>query len=304
MKRTAGILLVVAALLGASCGDDGEDGGPVTGAECDRRVQESSFKRSLGEDVEAYGIVVNSDLSVGPNRLLVGVLDSNDAPIGSPEMDVSMKLFDICESTEEPVASTDTDFIWTIEPVQGVFVGRAEFDDPGAYGAEITIEGDGIEETVRTPFEVKPRSSTPAIGAPAPSSDTKTLDDVNSIELLTTDQSPDRSFYELSIADAVAAGEPFVVVFSTPKFCTSAVCGPTLDIVKGVEPDHPDANFVHVEVYELPADVSNLKTVPAVGEWGLPSEPWVFVVGADGNIVAKFEGGVGADELDAVLGDL
>ena len=34
-------------------------------------------------------------------------------------------------------------------------------------------------------------------------------------------------------------------------------------------------------------------------EWRLPTEPWVFVVGADGRIAAKFEGAVGVDELVA-----
>src|SRR3970282_354931 len=30
--------------------------------------------------------------------------------------------------------------------------------------------------------------------------------------------------------------------------------------------------------------------VPAVEEWGIPSEPYVFVVDADGDVAAKFEG--------------
>jgi hypothetical protein len=303
MRRMIVTCLLVPALLLASCGGE-EETGPVSGAACRERIEGSAFTRAVGDDAKAYGLVVNSDLAVGTNRVLVGILNDADAPVGSPEMDVSMDLFDICSSTEEPVASTDTDFIWTIEPVQGVFVGRAEFEQAGTYGAEISIKGDGIDETVFTSFDVKPQPATPAIGAPAPASDSKTADDVKDLGKLTTDPKPDPSFYELSIADAIAAKEPSVVVFSTPKFCTSAVCGPTLDIVKGVEADHPDVNFVHVEVYELPADVNNLQTVPAVEEWGLPSEPWVFVVDADGNVAAKFEGGVGAEELNAALVEL
>lgn len=295
--------VLVPALLLAACGG-GDEGGPVTGADCRQRVDDSTFTAAVPDDAEAYGLVVNSDLSVGSNRLLIGVLNDADAPIGSPEMEVSMDVFDICRSTEEPVASTDTEFIWTIEPVQGVFVGSAEFDREGKYGAEISIRGEGVDETVRTSFDVKAQPATPAVGAPAPTSDSKTAEDVKSLDQLTTDPKPDRSFYELSIADAVAAKQPFVLAFSTPKFCTSAVCGPTLDIVKGVAADHPDVNFLHVEVYELPADVNDLQTVPAVQEWGLPSEPWVFVVDADGNVAAKYEGGIGADELDAALQDL
>ena len=42
-------------------------------------------------------------------------------------------------------------------------------------------------------------------------------------------------------------------------------------------------------------------SVPATNEWGLPTEPYVFVVDAAGNIFAKFEGIAAADELEAAL---
>ena len=38
-----------------------------------------------------------------------------------------------------------------------------------------------------------------------------------------------------------------------------------------------------------------------VSEWGLTSEPWVFLVDKQGNIAGKFEGIVTADELDAAV---
>jgi hypothetical protein len=302
MWRIALTLILAPALLATAC--TGGESKRVSGDSCKERVEASKFTDPVPEDAEAYGLVVNSDLSVGPNRVLVGVLDGTDAPIGSPDMTVSMDFFDICRTSSEPDASADAEFIWTIEPIQGVFVGNAEFERDGTYGAEITIKGEGVDETAFTSFEVKPEPSTPAIGAPAPTSPSKTSADVKDLSRLTTDPKPDPSFYELSIAQAIAAKKPFVLVFSTPQFCTSAVCGPTLDIVKSVKPDHRGVNFVHVEVYELPADVNNLKTVAAVNEWGLPSEPWVFVVDADGNVAAKFEGGVGAEELDASLKQL
>ena len=36
-------------------------------------------------------------------------------------------------------------------------------------------------------------------------------------------------------------------------------------------------------------------------EWGLQSEPWVFLVGRDGRIKAKFEGSLSASELRAAV---
>ena len=56
---------------------------------------------------------------------------------------------------------------------------------------------------------------------------------------------------------------------------------------------------MHVEVY---ADND-----PARGynrwmrRWGLQSEPWVFLVGRDGRIKAKFEGAVSAGEVLAAV---
>ena len=35
--------------------------------------------------------------------------------------------------------------------------------------------------------------------------------------------------------------------------------------------------------------------------WGLPSEPWVFLVDASGRLTAKFEGIVTFEELDEAI---
>jgi hypothetical protein len=57
-----------------------------------------------------------------------------------------------------------------------------------------------------------------------------------------------------------------------------------------------------VEVYEdLDLTDGELVEVPAIGEWGLQTEPWVFVVDSNGVVAARFEGTVGSDELAAAL---
>ena len=89
-------------------------------------------------------------------------------------------------------------------------------------------------------------------------------------------------------------------------------CGPALELAKSVAPDYAGrVNFVHVEPYELESvgghvqlrtDASGSRIlVPAVEEWGIPSEPYVFVVDADGNVAAKFEGPADTTELVAAL---
>lgn len=291
------VLLVLAVVLlpAAACGGDSPEAEDSPRADSGAEAFEQPFT-----GVDAYPLFVNSEIVVGENRILVGILNQDDAPIGSPEIAVSADLYDLEESTTEPVSTMDLEFVWSIEDVTGVYVGRAAFPHAGKWGAEVSIQGQGIDETVKTSLTVAEEGSTPALGATVPASDTPTLDD-KPLKELSTDPHPDETFYETSVADALDAGRPFVLVFATPKFCTSAVCGPTLDLVKDTAKGSSGIDFVHVEVYELPADPSNLVPVPSASEWGLPSEPWVFVVDGDGKLAAKYEGIVGADELQEAL---
>ena len=47
---------------------------------------------------------------------------------------------------------------------------------------------------------------------------------------------------------------------------------------------------------------ANIVLAPAVEEWGLPTEPWVFVVDANGIVAGRYEGVVTPEELREVLG--
>ena len=255
-------------------------------------------------DAEAYPVFASTEVVIGENRFLVGLLDSNDAPIGSADIDMHIAFYDLDESETESVFDADMRFIETIPGERGLYVTKATFDSAGRWGAEVTVTGDGLDETVKAAFDVAEEGTTPAIGAPAPRSESLTADDVEKLSEISTDPHPDPAFYALSIKDAIAAKKPFVVVFSTPKFCTSQVCGPTLNIVKKASREFRRVNFIHVEVYENLDDPANLKPVRSVREWGLPSEPWVFVVDGKGLVAAKYEGTVTATELKEALGAL
>jgi hypothetical protein len=109
---------------------------------------------------------------------------------------------------------------------------------------------------------------------------------------------PDLTLVEHSIAETLRERKPFVVTFSTPEFCASRVCGPVVDVVEEVSKrfEGEDVRFIHVEVYEDndPAKGYNRW----MGEWGLVTEPWTFVVGANGKIASRFEGLVSVHELE------
>jgi len=57
--------------------------------------------------------------------------------------------------------------------------------------------------------------------------------------------------YKTSEDQALTSHQPFLIVFATPKFCTSAQCGPTLDRIKPFITKFPTVDFIHVEPYEL-----------------------------------------------------
>jgi hypothetical protein len=276
----------------AACGGSG-------GAE-DEASAADEFEQSYS-GVEAYPVLASSELVVGPNRFVVGLLDDNDAPLADPQIKMTVDFYDI--SGAEPVkeSSSQMDWVWIEEGLRGYYIGEATFPEAGDWGVEIKVRGAGIDEQLRSKAAVAEEASTPALGEWPPQSDTPTLDDVDSLSEISTDTTPVKRFYKYSIAEAFLQKRPTVVVFATPKFCTSAVCAPTLDRVQEVAKGFPEVTFVHVEPYELDLLPDQFEPVRAMTQWKLPSEPWVFVMDGQGRVVAKYEGVMGQDELREVL---
>jgi hypothetical protein len=287
-------MILAFGLLAAACG--GGDGAP--GDSSGGNGDDGSFDQSFA-GAEAYPIFASSELAVGENRLLVGLLNQEDAPIASEKIDVGLTFFDLSKSDGAPEFSADTEFV-RIDEFRGLYVSQVEFASAGEWGAEVDIEGDGYDETLRASLTVKEEGTTPGIGEKVPATETTTIDDVDELSEITTDRTPIRSFYTTSVAEALRKNEPFLVAFATPKFCTSQTCGPILENVQEVADEFPRVTFIHVEPYHLD-QTPDLVPIEAVQEWGLPSEPWVFLVDSKGRLTAKYEGALGPDELRSGL---
>lgn len=79
---------------------------------------------------------------------------------------------------------------------------------------------------------------------------------------LTTDPEPDPAMYQMTVADAIAANKPLVVVLATPGFCVTRTCGPMVDVVKSVRSEFADrANFIHIEIADLDATAARGEVV-------------------------------------------
>jgi hypothetical protein len=182
--------------------------------------------------------------------------------------------------------------------VSRIYVANLHVPRPGRYW--LVAEPDRAQIQAIGTLEVTARTPSPAVGAKAPRSATPTLADASAARL-TTRQPPDLGLLRYSVAGALAAHRPFVVTFATPKFCTSRICGPVVDVVDAVRKSFASGpvRFIHVEVFR--------DNDPAKGynrwmrQWGLRSEPWTFLVGRDGRVKAKFEGSVSAAELTAAI---
>jgi hypothetical protein len=131
-----------------------------------------------------------------------------------------------------------------------------------------------------------------------------TLRDVDDITEIDSSVPPNPALHELTIAEALETGKPVVVAFVTPAFCETRFCGPVMDeVILPTMAEFGDAvEFIHIEPFDLPEIRAGRRVVsPTVEEWGVLSEPFVFVLNPDGTVAAKFEGIMEAEELSAAL---
>jgi len=276
-------------------------------------------------------ILASPELAKGPDRFLFTIVDKQNRALAAPAVAVHARFFDLGKDQDQPVAEADATFFWIIEGERGLYRAAVTFTSAGQWGVELDVSRSGTPAasaggaspsagidplaspvSVRVTFPVAERPSVPAVGDPAPSVDTLTLADAGGDpKKISTDPQPDPKLYQLSIADAVAAKKPFLLVFATPAFCQTATCGPTLDVVRSVLKDFPTLTAVHVEPYVMAVRNGSLQpvldasgqfqSVKAVQVWNLPTEPYTFLVGADGKVAARFAGPIDPAELrDAI----
>jgi hypothetical protein len=252
-------------------------------------------------------VLAFSELTVGPNRLPLGVVQDS-TPVNDPELRIGLRFFYLDGDAPDQVQSEST-AVYRGEGLPfGLYVGYNTFDQPGGWGMEVSIpQADGPPEVSRLRLDVLARPQAPAVGTPAVPSKNLTLADEPDVAKITSDASPDPELYELTVADAIAARKPFLVAFSTPGYCKTAVCAPNMHVIKELKGEYKErVNFLHVEVYPYPFGESAQaeRRVPAMGEWGLRTEPWTFLVDSAGVIQARYEGGITFAELEPALEQL
>lgn len=294
-RSTRWLIAAFTALLLAACG--APDGGPPRFA----------------------GTIVASDFVVGTNRVPFVLTNVDGERLAWVRVHVSFVALDNEAAGVQAEADAvyheirgvtphthEGGFVHDHDDTRGFYVVPAvELNQAGVWEARFTVTSDpAIADPAPAPLLVRQEPTAPGVGERVPATQNLTLADVAAFaEVSTRNVEADR-LHEVSVADALSQGKPLVVVFASPHFCVSAVCGPVVDVVEQVQTAFgTEANFIHIEPWDLVAAREDGRLVPApvMNEWRLPSEPWVFVTDAGGHVVARFEGAVAGPEIERAI---
>ena len=267
-------------------------------------------------NAEIEPVLVTSRVGVGESRLAFALFDRERNLIdGATDGELHLYSIDGDAGTLEgehelraarltgegtPHAHADGDTHLHEGPTTTGYASTVQLTRPGWWGAELRFRLDGRDLQLRYRFSIAESTDEPAVGEPVPPSRQLLLSDVDDIALVDTSVAPVPELHELTIAEAIASGRPSVIAFATPLFCQTRFCGPVVEqiVVPVWERYNDRVNVLQVEPYEVPAARGGtLVPVEAMLEWRLQTEPWVFVLNADGLVVAKFEGIMGLDEV-------
>lgn len=181
---------------------------------------------------------------------------------------------------------------------------QATFDQPGVW--TLLVETTAAPRQLATTLvQVKDKTKADTLlpGAKAIPSDTPTVDNARGVSPICT-RKPPCDMHQVTLRQAIASGKPTAFVIATPAYCQSRNCGPSVDELLGVENElRGKANFVHSEVYlnDQAQTLEHQTPTPTFAEWGVQSEPWLFIIDRDGVITARFEGGFTAALIRSAL---
>lgn len=307
------IPLALAGLLLAACGGSEESGGGAGSWSADALGSSRS-------DIEAQ--LIGSQIGKGPARLAFGIikLDPKDAGIGSLVHDATARVtlyrldgdqgtlageFDLTPvQLRENTQHQHTDGTQHLhdDPLATVYVVNTTLDRTDWWGAALDVTVDGKQYSdIKVRFFVSDKTTEPAIGDAVPAIKQLTTKDVPDVAMIDSSTPPRPELHDLTVADALKNGKPSLIAFATPAFCQTRFCGPVVDsVVAPLQKEYGTRmNFLHIEPYKLDeARKGKLVAIPEMATWGLQSEPWIFVLDANGRVTAKFEGVMSQEEVE------
>lgn len=178
-----------------------------------------------------------------------------------------------------------------------VYSSQIDFPSDGEWRiAALIKEGDEIGGTLLPSASVGMFKKIPRPGSRAPLINTPTADDVGGDLAQITTRVPPDTQNKVNFAD-VLGKKPIVLLFATPQFCQSRVCGPVVDVAEQAkEESGGEVQFIHMEIFN--DNDPNKSVRPQVRAYHLPTEPWLFTIDRNGIVRAAVEGAFGLELLE------
>jgi hypothetical protein len=309
------ILIALAAWLAACGSDDSEESGgasaPAPSASDFPSPDGRTLEQVLGE-ATAEGPVVSPSSEfwpMGETRYSFGVFETGGEQITDAEVALYVAR-DLNEPAQGPYPARIDD-LSVDGPFQSrttaedpdsakvVYVTEVDFRQPGKWVvAALARSGDSLQATLVQTARVGEFTTLPQPGDKAPTIHTPTEDDVSDLAEIDT-RDPHDTMHQEDLAD-VLGREPVVLLFASPALCVSRVCGPVVDVAEQVKSEYgEEAAFIHVEPYQ--DNVLDKGLNASAEAYGLPAEPWLFVIDRDEKVTRSIPGAFGTDELESAV---
>jgi len=312
----AALLAATATLAIAACGDDDDATESASRAAPAASEFPSPNGRTLLQvlnEADAEGPVISPAAQVfhkGENRFPFGVFTTGREEIDDAQIALyaapgksgeakgpypaRVESLEVDPAYESKTTADDPD------AAHVVYVSKLGLDADGEWRIGALVrDGDSLQASVVPSVVVGKSTGIPEPGDKAPSVHTPTAQDVGGdLSKIDTREPPD-SMHDKDLAD-VLGKQPVVLLFATPALCQSRVCGPVVDVAEQVKAEHGDeVAFIHQEIYEDNMFDKGLRE--QVKAYGLPTEPWLFVIDENGRIQTSLEGAFGPDELEQAV---
>jgi len=188
---------------------------------------------------------------------------------------------------------------------KSIYVARIDVDFSGNWNLLVVGKPDGVSKDVwgGAAYAAVTHVRGPGPGTKAIAVATPTVDDHRGVEPYCT-RTPPCGMHKISLDVALANGRPTVFVIGTPRFCSSRVCGPVVDVIQTVSTEFAGrVNFIHAEVYkddkDAPAQpVAGLS--PTAKAWSLEEEPVTYWIRSDNTITERIVGPTDVPEVRAL----
>jgi hypothetical protein len=181
-----------------------------------------------------------------------------------------------------------------------VYSSQIDFPSDGEWRIAALIKEDGELKGTLLPSAVAGEfKDIPRPGQAAPKIHTPTAEDVGGDLAKITTRIPPDTQNRVDYADAIGK-EPILLLFATPQFCQSRVCGPVVDVAEQVKEETGDkAAFIHMEIYK--DNDPGKGTRSQVKAFHLPTEPWLFAIDREGRVSSVVEGAFGLNLMNEVV---